>query len=806
MNNLLGVKINDMDTNRIKVYNHDLSTATIEAVTEYSGFTVVEAPKGPKTPIRLNANSAAKMQDIFGKSSADYPELFEAEVYNSQYDLYLSAPYTYAKVPAAYLTNKGFVLGADLVDYNDALEFFAINGYFENDLEEEIEESESGSEEDSEETENSGTAAPSVSSLKNIKEFADETFKILQPLDITFTYCQKTIDGYEQSIFIEIPTADTAEDENYDYSGIYRLTHLPYTVNDKDYLEIYLGDGGAIYGVQDDSSDENLIGHFVLFEKEEETLEGVTTYSLKLSDTDEYGRVASTKTISDDILETLPFEDGKLYFWLHGNEDSDLTPADIQYKLDEPAEQKNLQLYKKAKLTDFLGLEGDQTVKDAIYAVIIPKFPSKNTLHIKFQDFNLKNYKPNDPAARNILSITAWEDDAFHATETQGVTFTGSLDNQSSRVTGFNATNATYQTQNLVTVIPLKVFKNKSELDSGTLDIKKFPGYGSLTLENGIRETRKDDSGKKVNSVALHNLGWEKADDPEYSDVDLFFSCERCVLTNSTYKNFQKDVAGLSEFFKLSEKHPYAGFLFNATLNPEVLEGKTSIIDPTYQLNFGPAYWNICNELVIDLVDGSRFMSTMIGSRAIMQTRIIEYKYGGVAPEFTNTGSPSMGGQLPGLVSTKLRFKYTKDQQDKLDEMNFNPVVSDRTYGLMLTGQKTCKDGDITDWSYIGHVSAFLNFEKEVKAAVMDPQVGKPNNPYYRELRKFQAEEILSKRLTGATRIWAAGIVDTSTADGVNDVQALRARQFRIKIAVKVDTFSEYVILDFTNVDQGTDL
>lgn len=791
-----------MDTNRIKVYNHDLSTATIEAVTEYTGFTVVKAPKGPKTPIRLNANSAAKMQDIFGKSSADYPELFEAEVYNSQYDMYLSAPYGHAKVPAAYLTNKGFFLGTELVEYNDALEFFAINGYFENELDENAEES----------------------ALKNITEFSDATFRVLQPMDASFIYCNTQVgssDSPLKSFFVKIP-ALTAQ--NPEYAATYRVAHLPYTINDKNFLDVTLDANGNLTV----NSGTETIGKFLKVVKNEatdpETGAVTTTFQALLAKSD-----GTTSNDSGIVLGSALTLEAGYYFWLYGAEDSDLTPADIEFKLDEPEEQKALKLYKSELLTTILGLDqtsaaatnsgsdsssdsetSDETeeehsaVGDAIYAVIIPKFPSSNTLHISFKDFNLKNYKPNDPDARNILSVTAWEDNAFHSSKTQGVTFTGSLDNLNTQVSGFNATNITYSTQNLVAVVPLKAFKDKSELDKETLDIKKFPGYGELVLENGIRETDKDSEGNSVSSIALHDKGWEKADDPEYSDVDLFFSCERCILDSSNYKKFNKANSEISKFFRLADKHPYAGFLFNATLSPKVLEADN--LDATYQLDFGPSYWNICNELVVDLVDGSRFMSTMIGSRAIMQTRIIEYKYGGVAPEFTNTGSPSMGGQLPGLVSTKLRFKYTKDQQDQLDEMNFNPVVSDRTYGLMLTGQKTCKEGDITDWSYIGHVSAFLNFEKEVKAAVMDPQVGKPNNPYYRELRKFQAEEILSKRLTGATRIWAAGVVDTSTADGVNDVQALRARQFRIKIAVKVDTFSEYVILDFTNVDQGTEL
>ena len=124
----------------------------------------------------------------------------------------------------------------------------------------------------------------------------------------------------------------------------------------------------------------------------------------------------------------------------------------------------------------------------------------------------------------------------------------------------------------------------------------------------------------------------------------------------------------------------------------------------------------------------------------------------------------------------------------------------------MVVGQKTCKSGEVTDWSYIGHVCSFLEFQREVKEQVMIPQLGKPNNPRYRELRKEQVERLLSPRIESNNRIWAEAIVDTSTAAGVNDTQAQRARKFVINVKVKVDIYSEYVTLNFTNVAQDTTL
>ena len=192
----------------------------------------------------------------------------------------------------------------------------------------------------------------------------------------------------------------------------------------------------------------------------------------------------------------------------------------------------------------------------------------------------------------------------------------------------------------------------------------------------------------------------------------------------------------------------------------------------------------------------------MTGARALMQCRIIDRAMGGVAPMWEN--SKSMGGQLNMISPYRVKYKYTKEELDLLDSHNYNPVIYDRQYGLMCVGQKTCKDSEITDWSYIGHACAFMVFIKQVRKNVMLPQIGKKNNPYYRTLRQEQVQQYLRDRISGADRIWAEGVVDTSTADGVNDINAQRARKFVIKVRVKVDTFSEYVELNFYNEDQAT--
>ena len=253
-----------------------------------------------------------------------------------------------------------------------------------------------------------------------------------------------------------------------------------------------------------------------------------------------------------------------------------------------------------------------------------------------------------------------------------------------------------------------------------------------------------------------------------------------------------------SKFFELGVSGPqnsrFSGHIFNFTPYP--------VNKSLEALSFGRNYWNICNFAVIDLNNGYRILSPMTGARALMQCRIIDRAMGGVAPMWEN--SKSMGGQLNMISPYRVKYKYTKEELDTLDAHNYNPVIYDRQYGLMCVGQKTCKDSEITDWSYIGHACSFMVFIKQVRKNVMLPQIGKKNNPYYRTLRQEQVQQYLRDRISGADRIWSEGIVDTSTADGVNDINAQRAKKFVIKVQVKVDTYSEYVELNFYNEDQAT--
>ena len=117
-----------MDTSRIIINTIDNSTSNVEQSTATVGFTVIEAPKGSITPRKILAGGASKLKDIFGVSTDKYPELFEVETFNKEYDVYVSAPYSSASVPVAYLTDEGVYVRKENIPYNQDLEAFILEG------------------------------------------------------------------------------------------------------------------------------------------------------------------------------------------------------------------------------------------------------------------------------------------------------------------------------------------------------------------------------------------------------------------------------------------------------------------------------------------------------------------------------------------------------------------------------------------------------------------------------------------------------------------------------------------------------
>lgn len=727
-----------MDTYRLTINNNDQSTVSTSQETSVCGFTVIKAPAGPCTPKRISAGDTATIQDIFGASSKNNPDLYEATTFNSSYDLYISAPYEKAAVPALLVTSRG------IEETNALFNYGAIEKYVMENNSEEFD-----------------------GSFYNL--IADDSILQSEGYSI-ITSTQDLGEVNNGEFLVEEDTlkykTNLTKEELVDKLEIINTSHNSYKI--------------GIQGLEND-----IVYVYTSFEEENQEIK---FYNIE--------HIAGVKHEVGTIEVPTEGEDkGKVIFTFIGIDNSlkespsKASIAEAINKLNSEPSNTSLKLLSTKTLnikTDADKNSFDEEVK----AIIIPKYPSDRKLTISIGGFNSnKGYKKNEASSRNILKITAYEENSFH-NEGHPVSFTGSLDlgavDASGKYIGFTSSNSDYSEQELVYVLV------GSSLSQD--EVNSYPealGYGNkFTLKGGSHvflETSSDSSTsittKKENEI--YNKGWAYAGDAEYSNVNIFFE-SRALDENSISSES-------NTFFSLSIKHPLAGYIFNYT--PSTVSNLTP-------LSQGERYWNICNKAIVTLSSKERIISPLTGSRAAMQCRIIENRWGGIAPMYLNSGTPSMGGQLtvPGIY--KMVYKYSSDDQKNLDENNYNPVVMDHSYGVMCVGQKTCKAGETTDWSYIGHVCSFLTFQREVREQVMIPQLGKANNPYYRQLRAEQVNQLLARRLEGNNRIWAEATVDTSTATGCNDAAAQRAKKFIINVKVKPDIYSEYVELNFTNYSE----
>lgn len=202
-----------------------------------------------------------------------------------------------------------------------------------------------------------------------------------------------------------------------------------------------------------------------------------------------------------------------------------------------------------------------------------------------------------------------------------------------------------------------------------------------------------------------------------------------------------------------------------------------------------------------DPITGKNFWMQPIGDVGLMYCRIIEKKMGGWAPAWYNYNS--MGGQLPRAV-LKPRWNFSDSATQIMDLKGVNPIVYNADDGLMAVSSKTTQDpNNITDWSEVGHVLAFLLLKREIRDNVMRPQIKKPIDDYWMNVRQAQVDAILAKRISGPNKIWNAAKCEIAS---VNNATTKAMRKFVIVVTVQVNVFSEYVELVLVNTSQSTQL
>lgn len=701
-----------MDSVRISIINHDLSTTTVAPVNpEYKGFTVVDAPKGPVKPVLIS--DLNELHNTFGYPSADYSELYEVEAFiGSGFPAYVSAPYSYegSTIPVAYITKDSFCVGFDFVPTSAAFEKLV-----------------------------SGDNSVSVPGIT----YFEGNVPVLAPKASTFgKYTDKPamytlVDGILSSADkLEFRVCGFGKDNSLYFNVIADFTKTINrdTIGDESCGFKVVPSGSENYGCEL-FSNEAFIGYLTYVEG------GKTLFVFK-------------GTVSDHIWSQAKIEK---------------YVADTSYSVSSLV----LNEVKSIPSSD-------------IHATVYTKNVENNGIfNVKISGHSAKIAVDNEVAKANRFRVSCGN-----------ASFEGSLDFEDRLQSGaslnfYDAQKEAGSAVGLYVVKPFVISNEQNDVEENNpIVLANEGGVPEVTLYGGVRA-----------SATSNDTGWKYALEEKYHDVNIFFD-PAVHFANSLNSN--------TNFFKIAneEYHPLAGCIFNSVPLEEgkdydTLEDLNKDLVTAPELAYGPNYWNICN-VGKKAVNGKYVNVSMTGLRAASQMRILKDSFGGLAPMYTGAGELSYG--VTSYTIDSLVYDFGKKAQTILNDKNYNAVLDGRTtnnnYGYMLASHKTCKGGELTDWSYIGHVAAFLQFEREIRDNVMFPQIGKANNEYYRSLRKYQAEEILRKRISGPNPIWAEGIVDTSTNPGVNDIAAQKARKFIINIRVKVNVFSEWVELNFTNVAQ----
>lgn len=308
--------------------------------------------------------------------------------------------------------------------------------------------------------------------------------------------------------------------------------------------------------------------------------------------------------------------------------------------------------------------------------------------------------------------------------------------------------------------------------------------YCTYVVEKNISEGTTGGSWRDEFQMIVKQ-GWTEAFDSQYDDVYVFMD-----PTGQEFVHTQQ--ASLVETHKLA-----------MAISPKLIT-QAEFTNPSKMTVTGRS--KQCAQYAgefqyYDSYTGKSFWMMPIGDIGLMYCRIIESKMGGWPPAWYNYNN--MGGQLPRSI-LKARWNFSDSATKTMDEKGINPIVYNADDGLMVVSSKTTQDpNNVTDWSEVGHVLAFLLCKREIRDNVMRPQIKKPIDDYWMSVRQAQVEAILAKRTTGSNKIWAAATCDIA---GVNTDTTKAARNFIIYVKVKVNVFSETVTLKFENVQQSVSL
>jgi hypothetical protein len=376
----------------------------------------------------------------------------------------------------------------------------------------------------------------------------------------------------------------------------------------------------------------------------------------------------------------------------------------------------------------------------------------------------------NDYAFKNNTVQFSVSELAYAGKTLSDGTFTGSLDPTSKSLNGDSDYLPLILPEDGGTMVEAFVVKafsgnvvTRTALQSYTLTGKRYATQSTAVVASVLQE------------------GWDEASSGDYETVNLFMEPYGSSTLKDSLVALRSSIHKTSTFIAAINDSTAAAALITRNASPNAS---------------GVAYY--ANKLLRDEnYTNTQFYSNCIGAIGTKLAAIMDIKMGGWAPHFSDFGG--VGGSLPISVRKQL-MKWTDDQQQQADKEGLNIIVLDPFQGPMIVGQKTAQSpATLTDYSFLAHTMAFDLFKREITASVLVPQLGKPIDDKFMNIRQLQAQTILNARLSGPNKIWTDGKVD---AFSFNDDTAKMQNTFKLSVRVKVTRFTEYLELILEDVAQ----
>ena len=433
---------------------------------------------------------------------------------------------------------------------------------------------------------------------------------------------------------------------------------------------------------------------------------------------------------------------------------------------------------------------------------------SEKVMVFEFEDD--ANYPLRSDINYNTMTFKITEE-VYPGSLTSGGEFTGSLDENGKDSYGANIYWPNVLNENdfsFIEIIPVRTFEKELDThgiytgkrlvdDIMTTDLAgnavgtsykltlKGQRYVTHIVEKNIAAGTTGGSWRKE-FMSIVKQGWNEAYDTNYDDVYVFM-----------------DPTGQEEIHTLQASLVEGTHKLAIAISPKIIS-KAEFNNPSSIVV--TARNKQCAQYagefkVYDSYTGKNYWCMPIGDVGRMCARIFDKKMGGWAPAWYNYNS--MGGQLDRAV-LEARWRFSDSATQIMDTKGINPIVYNPDDGLMIVSSKTTQDpNNLTDWSFLEHVMAFVLLKRDIRDNVMRPQIEKPIDDYWMSVRQTQVDAILAKRTEGSNKIWTAATCDIA---GVNTDVTKAQRKFKIYVKVKVTVFAQTVELTLENVAQTTQL